>query len=107
VLGDLIGVAIAGGLFCVPLYALLQHESEPRYRARVIAANNIVNALAMTLAASSGQRSRARHDDDCDLRRCAGLATIPVAIGCRMDSPPRTGQKRDAPGASPRVPGPG
>ena len=32
----------------MPLYALLQHESEPAHRARVIAANNIINALAMT-----------------------------------------------------------
>jgi len=51
VLGDLLGLAAAGGLFCVPLYALLQHESEPAHRARVIAANNIINALAMTTGA--------------------------------------------------------
>jgi acyl-[acyl-carrier-protein]-phospholipid O-acyltransferase/long-chain-fatty-acid--[acyl-carrier-protein] ligase len=48
VLGDLLGLAAAGGLFCVPLYAMLQHASEPAHRARVIAANNIINALAMT-----------------------------------------------------------
>ena len=36
---------MAGGLFTVPLYAILQHESEPSHRARVIAANNIINAL--------------------------------------------------------------
>jgi acyl-[acyl-carrier-protein]-phospholipid O-acyltransferase/long-chain-fatty-acid--[acyl-carrier-protein] ligase len=51
VLGDLVGLAVAGGLFCVPLYALLQHESEPAHRARVIAANNIINALFMTVGA--------------------------------------------------------
>ena len=45
ILADLLGLAIAGGLFCVPLYAVLQHESEPLHRARVIAANNIINAL--------------------------------------------------------------
>ena len=43
--------AMAGGLFTVPLYAILQHESEPAHRARVIAANNIINALAMAVAA--------------------------------------------------------
>ncbi len=48
---DLLGLAAAGGLFRVPLYALLQHESEPAHRARVIAANNIVNALVMTAGA--------------------------------------------------------
>ena len=33
-------IAMAGGLFTVPLYAILQHESEPSHRSRVIAANN-------------------------------------------------------------------
>ena len=50
ILVDLLGVAMAGGLFTVPLYAIL-HESEPAHRARVIAANNIINALAMAIAA--------------------------------------------------------
>ena len=45
ILLDLVGVAMAGGLFTVPLYAILQHESEPEHRARVIAANNIVNEI--------------------------------------------------------------
>ncbi len=51
ILVDLVGLAVAGGLFTVPLYAILQHESEPAHRARVIAANNIINALAMSVAA--------------------------------------------------------
>ena len=50
-LADLAGLAVAGGLFTVPLYALLQARSDADHRARVIAANNIVNALAMTVAA--------------------------------------------------------
>jgi len=51
VLADLVGMAIAGGLFTVPLYAVLQHESEANHRARVIASNNIINALAMSAGA--------------------------------------------------------
>ena len=47
---DLLVLAAAGGLFTVPLYALLQHASEPAIRARVIAGNNIINAVAMTVA---------------------------------------------------------
>ncbi|MBM3525672.1 MAG: MFS transporter, partial [Alphaproteobacteria bacterium] len=42
VLIDLAGLAVAGGLFTVPLYAMLQQRSEPAHRARVIAANNII-----------------------------------------------------------------
>ena len=47
ILADLIGIAASGGVFVVPLYALLQAASERRHRARAIAANNIVNAAAM------------------------------------------------------------
>src|SRR4029453_14978440 len=57
---DLVGLAVAGGLFTVPLYALLQHESEPEHRARVIAANNIINAVAMTTGAVASAALLAR-----------------------------------------------
>jgi acyl-[acyl-carrier-protein]-phospholipid O-acyltransferase / long-chain-fatty-acid--[acyl-carrier-protein] ligase len=50
ILVDLFLLAAAGGLFTVPLYALLQHASEPGIRARVIAGNNVINAVAMTIA---------------------------------------------------------
>jgi acyl-[acyl-carrier-protein]-phospholipid O-acyltransferase/long-chain-fatty-acid--[acyl-carrier-protein] ligase len=46
-LGDLVAIAAGGGLFTVPLYAVLQHVSEPSHRSRVIAGNNIINAVAM------------------------------------------------------------
>lgn len=39
--------SIASGLFIVPLYTLLQERSDPQGRARVIAANNVANALFM------------------------------------------------------------
>ncbi|MDA7946186.1 MAG: acyl-[ACP]--phospholipid O-acyltransferase [Hyphomicrobiaceae bacterium] len=55
ILADLLGISICGGLFIVPLYAILQTEGEEKHRARTIAANNIVNALfivAGALAAS-------------------------------------------------------
>lgn len=38
-------VSVAGGIFVVPLYAYLQHRAEEHERSRVIAANNIINAL--------------------------------------------------------------
>jgi acyl-[acyl-carrier-protein]-phospholipid O-acyltransferase/long-chain-fatty-acid--[acyl-carrier-protein] ligase len=41
-------LAMAGGIFVVPLYAILQTHAEPANRSRIIAANNIVNALATT-----------------------------------------------------------
>lgn len=47
---DLFLLALFGGLFSVPLYALIQHRCEPAYRARIIAANNILGAIFMVAA---------------------------------------------------------
>ncbi|MDE2596999.1 MAG: acyl-[ACP]--phospholipid O-acyltransferase [Sphingomonadales bacterium] len=44
ILIDLGVIALAGGMFIVPLYAILQVQSRPEERSRVIAANNVVNA---------------------------------------------------------------
>lgn len=51
VMVDLFGVAVAGGMFVVPLYAFLQITVPPSATARTIAANNIVNSAFMVLAA--------------------------------------------------------
>lgn len=48
----LLGVAIAGGMFVVPLYAFLTTFVEKSQAARTIAANNIVNSGAMVLGAA-------------------------------------------------------
>ena len=47
---DLLGVAIAGGMFVVPLYAFLTTTVPKAETARTIAANNIVNSGLMVLA---------------------------------------------------------
>ena len=47
---DLFALAVCGGLFIVPLYAILQARSEESHRSRVVAANNILNALYITAA---------------------------------------------------------
>ena len=51
VLADLLGLAIAGGIYIVPLYAILQARSDEAERARAIAANNIMNAAFMVVSA--------------------------------------------------------
>ncbi len=48
---DLVMIGIFGGFYIVPLYALVQQRSEPAHRSRVIAGNNILNALFMVVAA--------------------------------------------------------
>ncbi|MBH9438572.1 MFS transporter [Pseudomonas aeruginosa] len=51
VLADILFIGIFGGFYIVPLYALIQARTDEDKRARVIAANNILNALFMVAAA--------------------------------------------------------
>lgn len=48
---DLLLLGLFGGFFIVPLYALVQFRSNEAQRARIIAANNILNALFMVAGA--------------------------------------------------------
>ena len=50
ILADLFLLSACAGLYSVPLYALIQTRSVPTHRARIIAANNILNALFMIVA---------------------------------------------------------
>ena len=47
---SLLLLSIFTGIYIVPLYAVMQHYSDRRYIARVIAANNVMNALFMVCA---------------------------------------------------------
>ncbi|RST52722.1 MFS transporter [Variovorax sp. MHTC-1] len=47
VMADLGLLSLFAGLYSVPMYALIQLRSQPTHRARIIAANNILNALFM------------------------------------------------------------
>lgn len=51
VLADILGLGVFGGFYIVPLYALIQARTAESQRARVIAANNILNALLMVISA--------------------------------------------------------
>ncbi len=54
VLLDLALIGMFGSFYIVPLYALIQLRTAPEKRARVIASNNIMNALFMVLASIFG-----------------------------------------------------
>jgi predicted MFS family arabinose efflux permease len=41
------GIGVAGGVYSVPLYTIMQHRSPVDKRGRVISANNIMNAVFM------------------------------------------------------------
>jgi 1-acyl-sn-glycerol-3-phosphate acyltransferase len=50
IVADLALLALFSGLYSVPLYALIQTRSDRRRVARIVAANNILNAIFMVVA---------------------------------------------------------
>ncbi len=51
---DLLLIGLFGGLYIVPLYALVQTRSDPAHQSRIIAGNNIMNAAFIVVAAAFG-----------------------------------------------------
>lgn len=51
ILIDLFLLSVSGGLFTVPLYSFIQHHADRAFVSRIIAGNNIMNALWMVLSA--------------------------------------------------------
>jgi acyl-[acyl-carrier-protein]-phospholipid O-acyltransferase/long-chain-fatty-acid--[acyl-carrier-protein] ligase len=47
VVADLLLISVSSGFYIVPLYTIMQERSAPSHRSRVIAANNIINAVFM------------------------------------------------------------
>ena len=66
---DLFLLAACGGVFSVPLYAIIQDAAAPSERSRMIAANNIMNALFMVAGAAAAAALAAL-----GLRRAGGPA---------------------------------
>jgi 1-acyl-sn-glycerol-3-phosphate acyltransferase len=54
VLFDFTMIGVFGGFYIVPLYTLIQTRSDPAHQSRIIAGNNILNALFMVVAAVLG-----------------------------------------------------
>ena len=50
-MADLFMLSLSAGIYSVPMYALIQIRSQATHRARIIAANNILNALFMIVSA--------------------------------------------------------
>lgn len=80
ILGGLFGMGLFGGLYAVPLYALIQARTEPSHTSRIIAANNIVNALFVVVAAGFGALLLARGLSIPQLFLIAGILNAAVAL---------------------------
>lgn len=50
VMADLFLLSLFAGLYSVPMYALIQLRAQSTHRARIVAANNILNALFMVVS---------------------------------------------------------
>lgn len=51
ILLDLFLISVSAGIYIVPLYAIMQNQSEGAFRSRTIAGNNVMNALFMVISA--------------------------------------------------------
>jgi acyl-[acyl-carrier-protein]-phospholipid O-acyltransferase/long-chain-fatty-acid--[acyl-carrier-protein] ligase len=79
---DLTAVAVAAGVFIVPLYALMQAKSESQHRSRVVAANNVWNALFMVGAGIGSAVMLKLGASVTDIFLVVGVANLVVALGC-------------------------
>jgi len=80
VVADLLLIGLFGGFYIVPLYALIQERSEPTHRSRIIAANNILNALFMVASAGLAIALLSAGLSIADLLLVTGLLNAAVAF---------------------------
>ncbi len=76
---DLLLLAMCGGLYSVPLYVLMQRAAPAARRCRMVAANNIMNALFMVLGAAAAAGLAAGGLDAPATLRIAALANLLAA----------------------------
>ena len=79
VMADLALLALFAGLYSVPMYALIQIRSQPSHRSRIIAANNILNALFMIVSAGLAAALTAAGASVPQIFLLTGLANLVVA----------------------------
>ncbi|HWP65009.1 MAG TPA: MFS transporter [Candidatus Limnocylindria bacterium] len=84
---DLAALAASGGLFIVPLMAFVQQRSDPAHRARIIAANNVVSALLMVIAAGFGIAMKAAGASVPQLLVVTAVLNVGVALALSAAMP--------------------
>lgn len=85
----LAALGFAGGLFIVPLNALIQQRSEREEKGRLIATNNFVNTLGILLASGALWLCRDLLDIPADrIMLIFGLLTLAVTIALVIALPP-------------------
>ncbi|MDE3038876.1 MAG: hypothetical protein KGJ21_10570, partial [Pseudomonadota bacterium] len=79
-LAAMLMVAVSGGIYMVPLYAMLQSHTPAEYRSRIMAASNLSDSVFMTVAAlvSAGLLSLGLRITDLFLL----VATLNLGVAC-------------------------
>jgi acyl-[acyl-carrier-protein]-phospholipid O-acyltransferase / long-chain-fatty-acid--[acyl-carrier-protein] ligase len=80
IIGCLLAVSVCGGIYVVPLYAIMQSRSPKEHRARIIAANNVMNSLFMVVSALASTAMLAGGFTVTDVFLTIGLVNVPVAF---------------------------
>lgn len=80
VLADFFLLSVAGGVLIVPLYTRLQLASEAAERGRTIASNNVMNALAITLASLAAAAAYALGAEVREVLLAAALMNLPIML---------------------------
>jgi len=80
VMADLALLSLFAGLYSVPMYALIQLRSAVTHRARIIAANNILNALFMIVSSVLAGALLSAHFSIAQIFLFTGLANAVVAF---------------------------
>ena len=77
---DFFMMSLFGGLFVLPLYTLIQERSHPESRSRVIAGNNIVNALFMVVSSGVIMAFHAMNLSYPEIFLALGIMNLAVAL---------------------------
>jgi acyl-[acyl-carrier-protein]-phospholipid O-acyltransferase/long-chain-fatty-acid--[acyl-carrier-protein] ligase len=80
VMADFLMMAMAGGIYIVPLYARVQHEGAPAHLARLIAASNVLSALFMVASTVATVALLAAHVTIPEIFLITSIANLLVAI---------------------------
>ena len=78
IVGDLVFIGLAGGLYIVPLYALVQRRTPMNVMSRVIAATSIWNAIFMVVASLFGALMVQNGVSVPELLLCCALLNVAV-----------------------------
>jgi MFS family permease len=82
-LADLFVLSACGGLYSVPLYAIVQENAAADERARMIGANNVLNALAMVAAAIVTAVLALAGVSPVSILMVAAIGNLPVAFAMK------------------------